>query len=177
MKQFPLLGFQKPYTILFYQVPLLVIHRQGLFKQCKDQLTAIISRYAVDIHRATAGAKVNDHDVANPFPAIFVKAIMLAGQTHRLHACPTRGGTVARLGIDMQRMQTMGTVVAVNRAHIRGQKNHLLAVRTAKFPVRTLPAFCFVLSFLAIGGVISAEVAPPVGILVVKHGVMPNILE
>ena len=71
----------------------------------------------------------------------------------------------------------MGAMVAMNRAHVRGQKNHLLAVRASKFPVRVLPPFGLVLSFLAIGGVIGAEAAPRVGFFVVKHEVLPNILE
>ncbi|SFO52173.1 hypothetical protein SAMN04488056_107153 [Cohaesibacter marisflavi] len=83
------MAVQQPDTGFIYKTPLPLVHDQGLFKQRKDQLTAIISRYAVDIHRATAGAQVNDHDIASPLPAIFVKAIMLAGQANRFHACPT----------------------------------------------------------------------------------------
>ncbi len=71
----------------------------------------------------------------------------------------------------------MGTMVAMNRAHVRGQKHHLLAVHTSKFPVCGLPSFGLVLLFLAIVILFRAGMGPPVGIFVVKHEVLPSILE
>ena len=54
MKLLSIMGVQQLDTGSFYHRPLTWLHKMGLLKQRQDQITTIISCYAVDIHRATA---------------------------------------------------------------------------------------------------------------------------
>lgn len=150
-------------------------YRPGALEDLENFLARVVTGNPVDIDGAAAGADVDEHDVASSLPAIFVEAIVLIGQAHRLHSRMAGRGAVSGPCIDMQRMKTDGAMVAVRRAHGRAWKHHLSAIGAAECAICGGPAIVEVLSGFAVAAFVGADPFPPEIVFVVEHVFLPFI--